>query len=60
MVNDKMVNRFMEKKQYISPYVETMRVGAYMMYGPASVPVDPFKTPALRAPELPNDSVPVF
>ena len=56
-----MLNGFMEKKQYINPSVEVVTVnGGYMMYGPASVPVDPFKTPALRAPELPNDSVPVF
>lgn len=61
MVNDKMLNGFMEKKQYINPSMEVVTVnGGYMMYGPASLPKDPFSAPALRAPELPNDSVPVF
>jgi len=51
----------MEKKQYIAPSVEMVTVnGGYMMYGPASVPSDPFSTPARRVPALGNDSVPVF
>ena len=54
----------MKKQQYIAPCVEIVTVnGGYMMYGPASVPSDPFNTtpaPARHAPELSNDSVPVF
>lgn len=64
MVNDKMLNGFMEKKQYINPSMEVVTVnGGYMMYGPASLPKDPFAAPKLapnHTPELPNDSVPVF
>ena len=54
----------MEKKQYINPSMEVVTVnGGYMMYGPASLPKDPFAAPKLapnHTPELPNDSVPVF
>ena len=54
----------MEKKQYINPSMEVVTVsGGYMMYGPASVPKDPFSAPKLApnpTPKLSNDSVPVF
>ena len=54
----------MKKKQYINPSMEVVTVrGGYMMYGPASLPKDPFSMPKLApntTPELPNDSVPVF
>ena len=65
MVNDKIVNDLvMEKKQYINPSMEVVTLrGSYMMYGPASLPKDPFSMPKLApntTPELPNDSVPVF
>ena len=52
----------MTKKQYIFPRVEIVTVnGGYMMYGPASLPKDPFQqAPVRRAPELPSDSVQVF
>lgn len=36
----------MKKKQYILPSVETLTVvGGFMMYGPASLPKDPFLAP---------------
>ena len=39
----------MKKKQYSSPHVEEVTViGGYMMYGPASLPKDPFTTPKRR------------
>lgn len=39
----------MEKKKYILPHVETVTVsGGYMMYGPASLPKDPFSAPKRR------------
>jgi len=56
MVNDKMVNSFMEKKIYISPVSESMNLHAMQammdspMFGPASVP----KT---LAPKRPDDKV---
>ena len=51
----------MKKKQYMLPCVEIVTVsGGYMMYGPASLPKDPFSSPARRVPELSNDSVQVF
>ena len=51
----------MEKKQYINPCVEVVNVsGGYMMYGPASLPKDPFSAPVRRVPALGNDSVQVF
>ena len=51
----------MEKKQYIIPTVGIVIVsGGYMMYGPASLPKDPFSAPERRVPTLSNDSVPVF
>ena len=56
MVNDKMVNSFMEKKIYISPVSESMNLHTMQammdspMFGPASVP----KT---LAPKRPDDKV---
>ena len=51
MVNDKIVNDLvMEKKQYINPSMEVVTVsGGYMMYGPASLPKDPFSAPERRS-----------
>ena len=52
MVNDKMVNSFMEKKIYISPISETMNLHAMQammdtpLFGPGSNPSQPFAAPA--------------
>ena len=51
MVNDKMVNSFMEKKIYISPVSESMNLHAMQammdspLLGPASTPKNPFSAP---------------
>ena len=42
----------MEKQHYIHPEVEILSVGAYMMYGEASLPKDPFS-----APQIPGDII---
>jgi hypothetical protein len=64
MVNDKMLNGFMEKKQYIAPLSEvTLFESDVIMqaFGPASMPDDSFKSGApKRVPTLSNDSVQVF
>ena len=46
------------KKQYVLPVVEIMCVGAYMMYGEASLPKDPFSAPASRGKS--DGNAPVF
>lgn len=48
MENEKMVNGFMEKKQYIAPLSEvTLFESDVIMqaFGPASMPKDPFSAP---------------
>ena len=57
MVNDKMLNGFMEKKQYISPALEVVNLRAIhaMMnpFGDASNPKDPFLiAPKKNEPEV--------
>ncbi len=52
MVNDKMVNRFMTKKQYICPSMgitDLRAIRATMQaFGTASMPGDPMSAPARR------------
>ena len=45
MVNDKMVNSFMEKKLYNTPQTEVLQLETSVImeaFGPASAPKDPF------------------
>ena len=59
MEKRKEMNRIVAtKKQYVLPVVEIMSVGAYMMYGEASLPKDPFSAPARR--NGAKDTAPVF
>ena len=55
MVNDKMVNGFMEKKHYIIPQSEVMQFGTDIImeaFGPGSAPADPFNAaPKPRGPK---------
>ena len=50
MVNDKMVNRFMKKKQYIAPQVQAMSVVTIgcVMTTSNVLPPDPSGAPARR------------
>ena len=59
MEKRKEMNRIVAtKKQYVLPVVEIMCVGAYMMYGEASLPKDPFSAPARRSDA--KETAPVF
>ena len=48
------------KKQYISPFVEAMPIQASRQLMETSIFLPPDMAPKRRAPELSNDSVPVF
>ena len=63
MVNDKMLNGFMEKKQYISPLVEAQSMESVI--GIMKTSIEPGPDPGSlsapkRIPSLSNDSVQVF
>ena len=63
MVNDKMVNGFMEKKQYMSPLVEAQVMESAISIMRTSVELlnDPGQNSAPKlVPKLGNDSVSVF
>ncbi len=67
MVNDKMLNGFMEKKVYMIPSVEVMTVSTVLMQktGEASVLPGPGSSAPKRpatptSPVLPLDSIAVF
>lgn len=52
MVNDKMVNSFMEKKLYNTPQTEVLQLGTTVImeaFGPASMPKDPLTAPKRKA-----------
>ena len=54
MVNDKMVNGFMEKREYIVPFVEVMTVSTVLMQktGEASVLPGPGGAPKRKETEV--------
>ena len=58
MVNDKMVNGFMEKKIYITPIMEIQQVNLTQCLLDGS-PVDPLPTPPI-GPGAPKRRTPVF